>query len=139
MRILALDVGARRIGMAVTDPLGVTAQGIETLQRNAKRTDFMVLDRVIKKYEIAEIVIGNPLHLSGDEGRQAEKVSAFAEELRTKFSLPVHLWDERLTTAQAQRLLKEAEMSTGKRSAVVDQMSAVLILQSFLDARAASR
>jgi putative Holliday junction resolvase len=139
MRILALDVGARRIGLAVTDPLGITAQGIETLQRKNKRSDLFILERVLRKYEVGEIVVGHPLHMSGDSGSQAQKASTFAEELRSRFNLPVHLWDERLTTAQAQRLLREADASIERRKQVVDQMSAVLILQSFIDARATEK
>jgi putative Holliday junction resolvase len=134
-RVLGMDVGARRIGLAVSDPLGITAQGIETLERRNKRTDFAILERVIKRYEVGEIVVGYPLRMSGSTGNQSEKMAAFAEELRHKFALPVHLWDERLTTAEAHRILDQTEMSTRRRSEVVDQMAAVLILQSFLEAR----
>jgi len=134
-RVLGMDVGARRIGLAVSDPLGITAQGIETLERRNKRTDFAILERVIKRYEVGEIVVGYPLRMSGSTGSQSEKMAAFAEELRRKFALPVHLWDERLTTAEAHRVLDQTEMSTRRRSEVIDQMAAVLILQSFLEAR----
>lgn len=134
-RLLGLDVGNRRIGMAVSDLLGITAQGIDTLQRRNKRTDFQQLAKVIRQYNVAEIVVGLPLRLSGAESAQTEKVTTFAEELRTKFSIPVHLWDERLTSVQANRLLREAELSIEKRAASVDRMAAVLILQSFLDSR----
>ena len=96
-RVLGLDVGSRRIGVAVSDPLGITAQGLETLQRRNKRHDFGHLERVIKQYKIKEIVVGLPLRMSGAEGIQAEKMQVFAEELRKRFRLPVHLWDERLT------------------------------------------
>ena len=135
-RILGLDVGARRIGLAVSDPLGITAQGLETIQRQNKRLDFGKLRQVIQEYEVAEIVVGFPLRMSGTEGIQAEKMQLFAEELRKKFKLPVHLWDERLTSAQANRLLRETDMSIKRRGEVVDQMAAVLILQSWMDARA---
>ena len=134
-RLLGLDVGNRRIGMAVSDPLGITAQGIDTLQRRNKRTDFQQLAKVIRHYNVSEIVVGLPLRLSGTESAQTEKVTVFAEELRDKFAIPVHLWDERLTSVQANRLLREAELSIEKRAASVDRMAAVLILQSFLDAR----
>jgi len=133
-RLLGLDVGSRRIGMAVSDPLGITAQGIDTLQRRNKRTDFQQLAKVIRNYKVAEIIVGLPLRLSGADSAQTEKVTAFAEELRSKFQLPVHLWDERLTSVQANRLLREAELSIEKRAASVDRMAAVLILQSFMDA-----
>jgi len=128
-------VGNRRIGMAVSDPLGITAQGIETLQRRNKRTDFQQLAKIIRRFNVAEIVVGLPLRLSGQESAQTEKVLAFAEELRGKFALPVHLCDERLTSVQANRLLREAELSIEKRAASVDRMAAVLILQLFLDSR----
>ncbi len=130
-----MDVGARRIGLAVSDPLGITAQGLDTIQRQNKRGDFAQLERVIREHKVAEIVMGLPLRMSGSEGIQAEKMQAFAEEIRRRFKLPVHLWDERLTSAQANRLLRETEMSIKRRGAVVDQMAAVLILQSWMDAR----
>lgn len=137
-RILALDVGARRIGIAVSDPLGITAQGLETLQRKNKRHDFARLERVIRDYEVKEIVVGLPLRMSGAEGTQSEKMRAFAEDLRKKFGLPVHLWDERLTSAEANRFLRETELSIEKRGKAVDRMAAVLILQGWMDQRGAA-
>ena len=95
-RILGLDVGSKTIGLAVSDPLGITAQGLETIRRKNKRTDFEQLAKVIQKYEIGELVVGYPLRMSGAEGIQAEKMQGFAEALRQRFHLPVHLWDERL-------------------------------------------
>lgn len=138
-RVLGMDVGARRIGLAVSDPLGITAQGIETLERRNKRTDFGILERVIKRYEVGEIVVGNPISMSGNKGIQSEKMAVFADELRRRFTIPVHLWDERLTTAEAQRILDQTDMSTRRRGEVIDQMAAVLILQSFLEARSQER
>jgi|SRR5579864_4812372 len=134
-RILGLDVGARRIGMAVTDPLGITAQGLETLQRSNKRQDLAHLERVIRDYEVREIVVGLPLRMSGAEGVQAEKMQAFADGLRRRFGLPVHLWDERLTSAEANRLLRETTLSIEKRGKAVDRMAAVLILQGWMESR----
>lgn len=134
-RILALDFGSHNIGLAVSDELGVTAQGLPTLRRSNKRNDFDHLRRVIKKYHVAELVMGLPLRMSGEAGIQSEKVQAFAEELRRKFKLPVHLFDERLTSVEANRLLRETDMSIRHRAGVVDQMAAVLILQSFLEFR----
>jgi len=134
-RILAIDHGSRRMGLAVTDPLGITAQGIETLQRKNNRADFGRLERIIREYEVKEIVLGNPLRMSGQAGTQSQKVAEFAEELRKRFHLPVHLWDERLTSAEANRLLRENEVSTKRRVQAVDRMAAVLILQSFMQAR----
>jgi len=134
-RVLGLDVGSRRIGIAISDPLGITAQGLETLQRQNKRLDFEKLSRLVRDHEVAEIVVGFPLRMSGAEGVQAEKMQRFAQELRERVSLPVHLWDERLTSAEANRLLRETEMSIKRRGEVVDQMAAVLILQSWMENR----
>ena len=136
---MALDVGAKRIGLAVSDALGITAQGLQTLQRKNKRSDLEGLAAVIEKYCVQEIVVGYPLHMSGSAGAQSLKVADFAEDLRRRFSLPVHLWDERLTSAEANRLLRETEMSIRRRGQVVDRMAATLILQSFLEHRAISR
>jgi putative Holliday junction resolvase len=133
--MLGLDVGARRIGIAISDPLGITAQGLDTLHRQNKRLDFEKLEKIVREYGVTQIVVGLPLRMSGLEGTQAEKMQLFAEELRKRFQLPVHLWDERLTSAQANRLLRETEMSIKRRGQVVDQMAAVLILQSFMDSR----
>ena len=134
-RILALDVGSRRIGLAVTDALGITAQGIETLNRRNQRADFRALAAIIKKYDIGEIVVGNPLRMSGLGGIQSEKISDFAARLEKHFKLPVHLYDERLTSAAANRILDDAGMSRLERKGIVDRMAAVLILQSFLETR----
>jgi len=138
-RILGLDVGARRIGIAVSDPLGLTAQGLPTLQRRNRRYDQSELRRVVREYEVSEIVIGNPLRMSGQTGAQAEKMAVFAEQIQQELSLPVHLWDERLSTAEGHRLLDETGIRDARRKEVIDKMAAVLILQSFLDARAAKR
>jgi putative Holliday junction resolvase len=134
-RLLGLDVGNRRIGMAVSDLLGVTAQGIETLERRNKRTDLQQMARIIRNYNISEIVVGLPLRLSGKESAQTGKVTAFAETLRERFHLPIHLWDERLTSVEANRLMREADLSIEQRAANVDRMAATLILQSFMDSR----
>lgn len=133
-RILALDVGTRRIGIAVSDPLGITAQGLPTLQRQNKRRDYEALGRLLEDYKVRAIVVGLPLRLSGAEGTQSEKMRRFAEELQTHFGITVHLWDERWTSTQANRLLREAELSIQKRGQAVDQMAAVLILQSWMEA-----
>jgi putative holliday junction resolvase len=133
-----MDVGARRIGLAVSDPLGITAQGLPTLERRNKRHDFAHLEKVIQDYQVAEIVVGYPLRMNGAEGVQAEKMQRFAEELRRRSKLPVHLWDERLTSAEANRVLRETAMSIKRRGEVVDQMAAVLILQSWMESRRSS-
>jgi putative Holliday junction resolvase len=135
-RVLGLDVGSRRIGVAVSDPLGITAQGLETLQRRNKRQDMAALERVIVDYAVREIVVGLPLRMSGAGGMQSEKMQEFAEQLRKRFRMPVHLWDERLTSAEANRLLRETELSIEKRAKAVDRMAAVLILQGWMEGRA---
>lgn len=134
-RVLGLDVGSRRIGIAVSDPLGITAQGLQTLQRRNKRHDFLHLDRIVRDYAVKEIVVGLPLRMSGEPGTQSEKMQTFAEELRRHFKLPVHLWDERLTSAEANRLLRQTDLSIEKRAKAVDQMAAVLILQGWMEGR----
>jgi putative Holliday junction resolvase len=134
-RTLALDFGSKTIGLAVTDELGLTAQGLPTLRRTNKRNDLDHLRRTIKQYDVGELVMGLPLRMSGAVGIQADKVEVFAEELRKKFKLPVHLFDERLTSVEANRVLRESEMSIRRRAEVVDQLAAVLILQAFLEAR----
>jgi putative Holliday junction resolvase len=134
-RVLGLDVGSRTIGMAISDPLGITAQGLPTIRRKNKRLDFEQLGNVLRQYQVAEIVVGYPLRLSGNEGTQSQKMQQFAVELRNRFGLPVHLWDERLTSSQANRILREAELSIKKRGEAVDRMAAVLILQSWMEAR----
>lgn len=134
-RVLGLDVGLRRIGVALSDPLGITAQGLETLHRKSKKHDFAHLHRVIRQYGVKEIVVGLPLRMSGAEGAQAEKIQAFAEDLRKHFKLPVHLWDERLTSAEANRLLRETDLSIEKRGEAVDRMAAILILQGWMESR----
>ena len=138
-RVLGLDVGSRRIGIAVSDPLGITAQGLETLQRQNKRRDLAALEHVIREYAVREIVVGLPLRMSGAQGTQSDKMQLFAEELRKRFRLPVHLWDERLTSAEANRLLRETELSIEKRAKAVDRMAAVLILQGWMEGRRVGR
>jgi putative Holliday junction resolvase len=134
-RVLGLDVGSKTIGIAISDPLGITAQGLETIRRKNKRLDFEQLAQLVRKYEVSEIVVGYPLRLSGAEGRQSEKMQHFADDLRKKFGLTVHLWDERLTSSQANRVLREAELSIEKRGKAVDRLAAVLILQNWMEAR----
>ena len=134
-RVLGLDVGARRIGVAISDPLGLTAQGLETLQRKNKKYDYSFLYRIIRDYDVRQIVVGLPLRMSGAEGTQAIKIQEFADGLRKHFKIPVHLWDERLTSAEANRLLRETNLSIEKRGEAVDRMAAVLILQSWMDSR----
>ena len=138
-RILALDVGDRRIGLALSDPLGYTAQPLFTLHRTGRRADLKAMARVLRKHAVTEVVVGNPLYMSGDLSPQATKAQAFADDLRTEFGMPVHLWDERLTTTEAHRYLDDAGHARidakGGRKGIIDQVAAVLILQAFLAAR----
>jgi putative holliday junction resolvase len=133
-RIMGLDVGDRRIGVAVSDELGLTAQPVLTVVRSNRRQDLKSIERLIRKYHCSAIVVGNPLYMSGDQSPQAEKVHAFAQMLREETGLPVHLWDERLTTTEAHRHLDAAGRAGSEHRAVVDQVAAVLILESYLEA-----
>jgi putative Holliday junction resolvase len=135
-RIMGLDVGDRRVGVAVSDERGLTAQPVLTLHRSNRKEDLRSLARILRKHGCTEIVVGNPLYMSGDLSPQAMKAQAFAEMLRQEFGLPVALWDERLTTTEAHRLLHEAGRAGSEHKKVVDQVAAVLILQGFLDSRA---
>jgi putative Holliday junction resolvase len=142
-RILAFDVGERRIGLALSDALGYTAQPLFTLHRGRLKDDLKSIARVLRRHgPIAEAVVGNPLYMSGDQSPQAARAQAFAQALRDEFRLTVHLWDERLTTAEAHRHLdalghSRAPNSEGVgRKNIIDQVAAVLILQAFLEARA---
>jgi putative Holliday junction resolvase len=142
-RILGFDVGDRRIGLALSDPLGYTAQPLFTLHRGKLRDDLKSIARVLRKHApITEAVVGNPLYMSGDQSPQAARAQAFAQALRDEFPLTVHLWDERLTTTEAHRHLdalghSRAPNSEGVgRKKIIDQVAAVLILQAFLEARA---
>ena len=133
-RYLAIDVGNRRIGVAVSDELGLTAQPVLTLERrSSRREDLRSLARLCRRFGVAGIVVGNPLHLSGDSNPQAAKTQAFAAELGGLTGLPIHLWDERLTSREAHQILYEAGHARQEHRGVVDQVAATLILQSFLD------
>ncbi|MBZ5631910.1 MAG: Holliday junction resolvase RuvX [Acidobacteriia bacterium] len=132
-RILALDLGKKRIGLALSDPLGLTAQGLPTLQRVNIRTDLAELDRLATEHDVRLILLGLPLHMSGDEGRQAQHAREFGERLAARTGREVRLWDERLTTVEAQRVLKSSGISTAKRARAVDQLSAQILLDSFLN------
>lgn len=137
-RVMGLDVGDRRVGVAVSDELGLTAQPVLTLLRTNRKQDLKSLGRLLRKYGCGEIVVGNPLYMSGDLSPQAVKAQAFAEQLRQEFGLPVHLWDERLTTTEAHRHLHAAGRAGAEHKQVVDQVAAVLILESWLAAQRGS-
>jgi len=133
LRILALDFGKRRIGLALSDELGITAQGLETLQRTNIREDIQRLAQLIAEKNVSLILMGNPLHMSGAESRQAEHVRDFASRLGARTGVGIEFWDERLTTVAAQRVLKESGISIQKRAQAVDRLAAVILLESYLD------
>ncbi len=135
-RYLGLDVGAKRIGVAVSDELGLTAQPVLTLERRRNpREDLRSLARLARRFSVVGIVVGNPLHLSGETSERAQKTQAFARDLGELAKLPIHLWDERLTTREAHQILYQAGRERQQHRQVVDQVAATLILQSFLDSR----
>ena len=134
-RVMALDVGKARVGVALSDPLGHTAQPLLTLWRKSRGEDLRSLLRLIRKHEVVAIVVGNPLHLSGDLSPWAAKVQTFAAELGARSGLPVELWDERLSSVAAHEILDEAGHNPRDRKQVIDQVAAVVILRGWMEAR----
>lgn len=132
-RVLALDLGKKRIGLALSDPLGITAQGLETLARSNIREDLAKLAALVTEHNVTLILMGNPLHMSGDESRQTQYTREFAERLKAATGLPVEFRDERLTTVEAERVLKQSGISIQKRAKAVDRLAAVILLESYLD------
>jgi putative Holliday junction resolvase len=135
-RILALDLGKKRIGLALSDPLGITAQGLPTLERTNIREDMAALAHLVREREVTLLLMGNPLHMSGHEGRQTEYVHQFAERLAAHTGIPLKYWDERLTTVEAHRVLRSSGIGIEKRARAIDKLSAVILLESYLDSGA---
>ncbi|NCU18288.1 Holliday junction resolvase RuvX [Pallidibacillus pasinlerensis] len=135
MRIMGLDVGSKTIGVAVSDAFGWTAQGVKTIKIDEEKEQFGLdeLHEIINQYEIEKVVIGLPKNMNGTIGPRGEASIAFAELIKEQFALPVELWDERLSTMAANRILLEADVSRKKRNKVIDKMAAVMILQGYLD------
>lgn len=131
-RILALDVGKKRIGLAISDELQITAQGLPTLERKRLREDLQRLTALMDELHVALLVVGRPLHMSGTESRQSEYTSEFATRLAAHSGRSMISWDERLTSLEAERVLREAGASIEQRKKAVDRMAAVLILESYL-------
>jgi len=131
MRILGIDPGERRTGFAVSDELGITAQGLDTFDARRDGSFIAYVAQVVDRLSVTEFVVGNPLHLSGDASPSSERAAALAAKLEKRFGLPVTMWDERLSSQEAKRVLRGSRAD--KRS--VDRLAAVLILQSFLDYR----
>src|SRR4051812_13135533 len=133
-RVMGLDVGERRIGVAVSDPLGWTAQGIAVIDKQS--ADWLTqLDRLVPEYEVQKIVVGLPRNMDGSIGPRGEACRKLANELSARYSLPVDLWDERLSTMAVEKALISADVSRQKRKKVIDQMAATWILQGYLDAK----
>lgn len=135
MRILGLDYGSKRIGVAVSDELEITAQGLTTITRKNQKNDLDEITKVVRTYSVEKIVIGYPIKLDGSEGIQCEKISRFTKLLEAKLHLPVIKWDETLTTKEAEEILIQAHVRKEKRKHVVDKLAATLILQGYLDHR----
>ncbi len=136
MRILGLDYGSKTIGVAISDPFGWTAQGIETIRRKEENTIKPSLDRleeIIKEYNVEKIILGLPKNMNNTLGPRSEKTLHFKERLEKTFAVPVMTWDERLSTMAAERSLLEADLSRNKRKKVIDKMAAVYILQGYLN------
>lgn len=131
MRILGLDVGEKRIGVAISDGLGITAQGLDTIGRNDKAS----LEKIIKEEGVSEIVVGLPLNMNGTKGERANDAILFVENLKEDFSIPVKMWDERLSTVYAEKEMLKGDLSRKKRKRLSDKLAAQLILQNYLDAK----
>jgi putative Holliday junction resolvase len=136
MRVVGLDLGDARIGVAISDELGITAQGLGVIRRTTMAKDLETLRHMIEHYAPEAVVLGFPRNMDGSAGPRAEQTQQFAESLRAYFGLPVILWDERLSTVAAERMLLGADVSRRKRRDVIDKIAAMLILQNYLDAAA---
>ena len=136
MRVMGLDVGSKTVGVAISDPLGFTAQGVEIIKINeeAKEFGFDRLGELVKEYQVDKFVVGLPKNMNNTEGPRVEASKAYGDKIKEIFNLPVDYQDERLTTVQAERMLVEqADVSRGKRKKVIDKLAALLILQNYLD------
>ena len=138
-RILAIDFGMKRMGLAVSDALGLTAQGLKTLERTNMDNDLREIQKLVEEYAAARVILGNPLSHSMKETAMSQRVAAFAEKLRLRLACPVELCDERLTSVQANRMLRETGMGLEKRRRAVDRVAAQLLLQGYLDLKAGER
>lgn len=136
MRVMGIDHGDKRTGIALSDEMLWTAQGLEVIQHNGDEEGLIDrLSAIVQQYDVQEIVIGLPKNMDGTTGERGDICIAFADTIKHKLNLPVHLWDERLTTASARRALLEADVSRRKRKKVIDKMAAAILLQSYLDSR----
>ena len=135
MRILALDFGEKNIGVAVSDSLGISARGLMTLRRQSIKKDLQEIFDLTQQHEAGLVVMGLPLNMDGSRGPAAEKAEEFARRLKGRLNIPVTLWDERLSTRAAERVLLEGNVRRKSRQDVIDKMAAVVILQNYLDSR----
>ena len=136
MRTMSLDLGTRTIGIAVSDLTGMIANGVETIRRTSPERDFVRIGELLSEWEVEEIVLGYPKNMNGTIGERAKASEAFAEELKRRFDgIPVVLWDERLSTVAAEKVLIDADLQLKKRRKVIDMMAAVVILQNYLDSK----
>ena len=133
MRAMGLDVGDKTIGIAVSDLLGYTAQGVETIRRTNKKADYARIGQLIQEKEVNKIIVGLPKNMNGTIGPQGEKVLEFVEGLKNRFKVEIILWDERLTTVSAERTLIQADVRREKRKTVIDMVASTYILQGYLD------
>ncbi|WP_294187677.1 Holliday junction resolvase RuvX [uncultured Clostridium sp.] len=133
MRILGLDIGSKTIGVAISDPLGWTAQGISTIRRTNKESDLEEVKKICKEYSVETIVIGLPKNMNGSIGESGERVLEFSNQIKEYTGLKVEMWDERLTTVAAHKAMLEADLSRNKRKKIVDKIAATYILQGYLD------
>lgn len=135
MRSMGLDYGTRTIGVATSDLLGMIAGGIETINRTSEEKDFARIGELIKEHEVDTVVVGYPKNMNGTVGERGKASAAFAEEVRRRFDVKVVLWDERLSTVAAEKVLVDADLRRKKRKKIIDMMAAVVILQNYLDSR----
>jgi putative Holliday junction resolvase len=133
MKVLGLDIGEKRIGIAVSDALRCTAQGLTVLQRNDEADAIGAIQELVDTLQVSEVVVGLPKNMDGSVGESAQKILLFVSKLEEALSIPIVLWDERWTTAEATRMLLQADVTRKKRRKVVDKIAAVLILQGYLD------
>jgi len=137
MRVLGLDVGSKTVGIALSDEMGWTAQGLKTLKINEERQEFGFeeIGQIIKEYQVDTVVIGLPKNMNGTIGPRGQASQQYANVVESRFAVPTVLWDERLTTMAAERVLLEADVSRKKRKKVIDKMAAMMILQGYLDSK----
>lgn len=133
MRILALDVGTKTIGVAISDELGIAAHGVTTIKRVGVKRDIEALGRIINQYNPSEILVGVPYNIDGTVGKRGQDILKFAEKIKKALSLPVEFWDESFSTVDAEKMLIEADLSRRKRKKVIDKMAAVFILEGYLE------